>query len=51
MAAGWSVQETSVLVSIWREADVQSQLDGVSGSRYLGSLELIYLAIASYSEC
>ena len=29
MAAGWSVQETRVLVSIWEEADVQSQLDGV----------------------
>ena len=29
MAAGWSAQETRVLVSIWGEADVQSQLDGV----------------------
>ena len=29
MAAGWSTQETKMLVSIWGEADVQSQLDGV----------------------
>ena len=29
MAAGWSAQETKMLVSIWGEADVQSQLDGV----------------------
>ena len=29
MAAGWSTQETKTLVSIWGEADVQSQLDGV----------------------
>ena len=29
MAAGGSAQETRVLVSIWGEADVQSQLDGV----------------------
>ena len=29
MAAGWNAQETRVLVSIWGEADVQSQLDGV----------------------
>ena len=29
MAAGWSAQETRVLVSIWGEAEVQSQLDGV----------------------
>ena len=33
-----SARDTRVLVSIWGEADVQNQLDGVSGSRYLASL-------------
>ena len=29
MAAGWSNEETKTLVSIWGEANVQNQLDGV----------------------
>ena len=29
MAAGWSTQDTKMLVSHWGEADVQSQLDGL----------------------
>ena len=35
MVAGWSAQETRVLVSIWGEADVQSQLDGVVRNKVL----------------
>ena len=29
MAAGWNNKETNRLVSVWGEANVQSQLDGV----------------------
>ena len=30
MAAGWSAEETRVLISIWGEENVQSQLDMVA---------------------
>lgn len=33
MAAGWSSEETRALVSVWGQANVQSQLDGVARNR------------------
>ena len=30
MASGWTSDETRALLGVWGEADVQSQLDGVS---------------------
>ena len=35
MAAGWSMQETRVLVGIWGGANVQSQLDDVVGNKFV----------------
>ena len=31
MAAGWTTEETGALVSIWGQANVQNELDAVSG--------------------
>ena len=30
MAAGWTMKETGALVSIWRQAKVQNELDAVA---------------------
>ena len=35
MAAGWTGDETRALLGVWGEADVQSQLDGVSRNRII----------------
>ena len=31
--AGWSAEETKALISLWGQANVQSQLDGVTRNR------------------
>ena len=56
MAAGWSAQETKMLVSIWGEADVQSQLDGVirncvSSTRAASFYDLLLVAALSLVCC
>ena len=33
--AGWSEEETSVLISIWGAANVQQQLDSVTRNRHI----------------
>ena len=33
MAAGWTTEETRALVSVWGQANVQSELDGVTRNR------------------
>ena len=33
--AGWSVDETRALISVWGQANVQSQLDGVMRNRVI----------------
>ena len=33
--SGWSAEETRSLISLWGEANVQSQLDGVSRNRVI----------------
>lgn len=33
MAAGWTSEETSALVSVWGQTNVQNQLDGVTRNR------------------
>ena len=33
MAAGWSNEETRALVSVWGQANVQSELDSVARNR------------------
>ena len=35
MAAGWSVEETRALVSVWGHANVQSELDSVIRNRVI----------------
>ena len=44
MDAGWTNDETHALIGVWSEAEIQSQLDGVSRNRvimreYLKSFE------------
>ena len=34
-AAGWTNDETRVLIGVWSEAEIQSQLDGVSRNRVI----------------
>ena len=33
MAAGWTAEETGALISIWGQANVQNELDGVTRNR------------------
>ena len=33
MAAGWTTEETGALVSIWGQANVQNELDGIASNR------------------
>ena len=33
MAAGWTNSEMHALIGVWSEAEIQSQLDGVSRNR------------------
>ena len=33
MAAGWTTEETGALVSIWGQANVQNELDGIARNR------------------
>ena len=33
MAAGWTMEETGALVSIWGQANVQNELDGIARNR------------------
>ena len=35
MAAGWSSEETQALISVWGQAKVQIQLDGVQRNRVI----------------
>ena len=35
MAAGWTNNETRALIGVWSEAEIQSQLDGVSRNRVI----------------
>ena len=33
MSSGWTVEETRALVGVWGQANVQSELDGVTRNR------------------
>lgn len=48
MATGWSHEATRALLSIWKEQDIQSQLDGVQRNRVIYEGTLILGLLCQY---
>ena len=50
MAAGWTTEETKVLIGVWGEANVQDQLDNVKRNRDIYERIASQLAAQGYAK-